>query len=58
MKKQKKDHGIISIVQSPDGGENNSIKRKKTVKGKAHDKDKGIISVIQTPEEDKIIIGN
>lgn len=54
-----KEEGIISIVQSPEEGNNKTAKDKKIAK-ENDEKDKGIISVIQTPEEDqkRKIIGN
>ncbi len=60
MKKQKKEHGVISIVQSPDEGKNDNVKEKEIVEKNDTDKEKGIISVIQSPEEElqRKIIGN
>lgn len=56
MKKRTKDpkeHGIISIVQSPDKGENNTVDENKLVTENEPDKQKehGIISIVQSPDE-------
>lgn len=61
MKKNKKDlenpekHGIISIVQSPDLGENNAVDATEADGENEANKPKehGIISVVQSPDEVK-----
>lgn len=58
MKKKQKDlkeHGIISIVQSPDKGENNTVNENKLVTENEPDKqnEHGIISIVQSPDEGK-----
>jgi hypothetical protein len=58
MKKQKKnlkEHGIVSVIQSPNRGENNNTDEDKL--GKENEPDKpaehGIVSVVQSPDEVK-----
>ena len=61
MKKQEengknpKEHGIISVVQSPDEGENDAIDVNKSdaENESAGTKKHGIISVVQSPDEAK-----
>lgn len=58
MKKKKnipKENGIISIVQSPDRGENNTVDEDKLVTENEPDEQKehGIISIVQSPEDGK-----
>ncbi len=55
-KKSSKKHGIISIVQSPNEGENNTIDETKLVTENESDKQKehGIISIVQSPDDLKI----
>ncbi len=58
MKKKKKnlkEHGIISIVQTPDRGENNTTDEDKLVTENEPDEQKehGIISIVQSPEDGK-----
>ncbi len=54
-KKEPKEHGIISIVQSPNEGENNTVDETKLVMENESDKQKehGIISIVQSPDEVK-----
>lgn len=58
MKKKKKvlkEHGIISIVQSPDRGKNNTVDESKIVTENDPDKQEehGIISIVQSPDDGK-----
>lgn len=54
-KKVSKEHGMISIVQSPDKGENDTVEENKLVTEKESDKQKerGIISTVQSPDDVK-----
>lgn len=54
-KKVSKEHGIISIVQSPDKDEKNTVDEDKLVTGKEPDiqKERGIISIVQSPDDGK-----
>lgn len=54
MKKKKKipkEHGIISIVQSPDSGENEN--KLVTENDSDEQKEHGIISIVQSPDDGK-----
>jgi hypothetical protein len=44
-KLEKKQHGVISIVQSPDLGEVKGVNKNESGKVKKH----GVISIVQTP---------
>ena len=51
--KEPKEHGIISIVQSPNEGENNTVDETKSVTENVPDmqKEHGIISIVQSPNK-------
>ncbi|WP_435353092.1 hypothetical protein [Emticicia sp. SJ17W-69] len=50
-KKDPKEHGIISIVQSPNKDENHTVDKNKLVT--ENEPDHGIISIVQSPDEVK-----